>query len=170
MISRAGGVAGEGGGGSESQLPTLMTIGARATSQTSLKYQAQNVLKNDDTEWAVQVDSDGGVHRITLQLAQRARVQAISINQGTRGRFFTMMNVCEAGGHSTANVVNLPPETSTFGLWLTEANACTSIDLCFSQEHVVGAKGSAGLRHVEVGDYLLESEDWDEGRATKRRQ
>ena len=170
MISRAGGVAGEGGGDSESQLPTLMTIGARATSQTSLKYQAQNVLKNDDTEWAVQVDSDGGVHRITLQLAQRARVLAIAINQGTRGRFFTMMNVCEAGGHSTANVVNLPPETSTFGCWLTEPITCTSIDLCFSQEHVVGAKGSAGLRHVEVGGYLLESEDGDEGRATKRRQ
>ena len=147
-----------------------MTVMGLSTNQSSLKYQAQNVLKNDDNEWAVQVDSDGGVHRITLQLAQRARVLAIAINQGTRGRFFTMMNVCEAGGHSTANVVNLPLETSTFGLWLTEANACTSIDLCFSQEHVVGAKGSAGLRHVEVGGYLLESEDGDEGRATKRRQ
>ena len=169
MISWAEGDGCGSSGSITHQITSLTIIAAKATSCVSTGYQSQNVLNNDASEWAVQVNNDKGLHKITLQLDQRAIVAGIAIHQGTRGRTFTRMHVCASGDHSTANEVILPPGTSSLRTWLAEPITCDSIDLCFSQEHVHGTRGAAGLRHVELGGYLLEPEDGDKGRAAKRR-
>lgn len=110
MISWAEGDGCGSSGSITPQITSLTIIAAKATSCVSTGYQSQNVLNNDASEWAVQVNNDKGLHKITLQLDQRAIVAGIAIHQGTRGRTFTRMHVCASGDHSTANEVKLPRE------------------------------------------------------------
>ena len=147
----------------------LTIIGATATSNASARLQATNVMTNDNSEWAVQVDSSGGQHTLALELEQPACVQGIIIHQGTRGRTFTKMNVNATGEHSIANVIELPQEAPEHQAWLHEPIRSKSIDLCFSQQYVAGTSGSAGIKYVELWGYLLEPEGEDTERASKRR-
>ncbi len=151
------------------QIILLKIIGATATSNASTHLQATNVMTNDNSEWAVQVESSGGQHTLALELEQRACVLGIIIHQGTRGRTFTKMNVCATSENSTANVMELPQGEPEHRAWLNEPIRSKSIDLCCSQQYVAGTSGSAGLKYVELWRHLLEPEGEDTERASKRR-
>jgi hypothetical protein len=79
------------------------------------------------------------------------------------------MNVNATSEYSTANVIELPQGAPEHQAWLNEPIRNKSIDLCFSQQYVVGTSGSAGIKYVELWGYLLEPEGEDTERASKRR-
>jgi hypothetical protein len=126
----------------------LVIIGARVTSVAAKKkYEAINAIKANNEEWAVQVDSHGGQHTLTLELEQRARVLGIGISHGTRGRVFTQMRVHSESMNRDDNLVTLPLGQKEYSTCLTTPIEGQMIHVQFSQNSVVGDSGSAGLKY-----------------------